>query len=97
MIPFVLVMRVGEEEERKSCVVEGYSDGRKVGWDKADPCSMLWLLYNIGMMLALSTLGEIKLLHTKRVTRGEGKHLQDADYYMEREGRERDWESTRNI
>ena len=53
MIPSVLVMRV-VEEERKRCVVEGHSDRRNVGWNKADSCSIPWLLGNTVMMLVLS-------------------------------------------
>ena len=38
-MPFVLVLRVGKEEW-KSCEVEGHSDRRSVGVDKADSCSV---------------------------------------------------------
>ena len=60
----MLVLRAGKEDWT-SCVVEGHWDGRKVGLDKADSCSVAWLVCNIVMMLVLSTLGKIKLLHAK--------------------------------
>ena len=41
MIPLVLVMRVGKEQWTSCVVVAEHWDGRNVGMDKADPCSML--------------------------------------------------------